>query len=158
MLLAEDKVLQSQVERILRSDEFRSSQVLRRLLKFLAEKSALGEADQLKEYAVAIDGLGKPHSYDPRHNSAVRIQVGRLRQKLAEYYRTEGKHDEFVVDLPRGRFKLTCEARCAMVEPTPTAPAPVPPPSEINPPEINLRPRPKAQSRLALIWVGLALA
>jgi hypothetical protein len=131
---------------------------LRRLLKFLAEKSALGEADQLKEYAVAIDGLGKPHSYDPRHNSAVRIQVGRLRQKLAEYYRTEGKHDEFVVDLPRGRFKLTCESRCAIVEPTPAAPAPVPPPSEINPPEIDLRPRSKAQSRFALIWVGLALA
>jgi hypothetical protein len=159
MLLVEDKaLLQAQVDRILRSDEFRSSEVLRRLLKFLAEKSALGEADQLKEYAVAIDGLGKPHSYDPRHNSAVRIQVGRLRQKLAEYYRTEGKHDEFVVDLPRGRFKLTCEPRSAIVEPTPTAPAPVPPPSEINPPEIDLRPRSKAQSRFALIWVGLALA
>jgi hypothetical protein len=158
MLLVEDKALQAQVDRILRSDEFRSSEVLRRLLKFLAEKSALGEADQLKEYAVAIDGLGKPHSYDPRHNSAVRIQVGRLRQKLAEYYRTEGKHDEFVVDLPRGRFKLTCESRCAIVEPTPAAPAPVPPPSEINPPEIDLRPRSKAQSRFALIWVGLALA
>jgi hypothetical protein len=159
MLLVEDKaLLQAQVDRILRSDEFRSSEVLRRLLKFLAEKSALGEADQLKEYAVAIDGLGKPHSYDPRHNSAVRIQVGRLRQKLAEYYRTEGKHDEFVVDLPRGRFKLTCEPRCAIVEPTPTTPAPVPPPSEINPPEIDLRPRSKAQSRFALIWVGLALA
>jgi hypothetical protein len=158
MLLVEDKALQAQVDRILHSDEFRSSEVLRRLLKFLAEKSALGEADQLKEYAVAIDGLGKPHSYDPRHNSAVRIQVGRLRQKLAEYYRTEGKLDEFVVDLPRGRFKLTCESRCAIVEPTPIAPAPVPPPSEINPPAINLRPRSKAQSRFALIWVGLALA
>src|ERR1700733_12702293 len=73
MLLVEDKALQAQVDRILHSDEFRSSEVLRRLLKFLAEKSALGEADQLKEYAVAIDGLGKPHSYEPRHNSAVRI-------------------------------------------------------------------------------------
>jgi hypothetical protein len=158
MLLVEDKALQSQVDRILRSDEFRSSEVLRRLLKFLAEKSALGEADQLKEYAVAIDGLGKPHSYDPRHNSAVRIQVGRLRQKLAEYYRTEGKHDEFVVDLPKGRFKLTCEPRCAVVEPAPAAPAPVPPPSEINLPKLDLRPRSKARSRYALMWVCLTLA
>src|SRR6201992_301772 len=123
MLIVEDQALQSQVERILHSDEFRSSEVLRRLLKFLAEKSSLGEADQLKEYAVAIDGLGKPHSYDPRHNSAVRIQVGRLRQKLAEYYRTEGKHDEFVVDLPKGRFKLTCEARCEQVQAPPVEPA-----------------------------------
>jgi hypothetical protein len=158
MLLVEDKALQAQVDRILRSDEFRSSEVLRRLLKFLAEKSALGEADQLKEYAVAIDGLGKPHSYDPRHNSAVRIQVGRLRQKLAEYYRTEGKHDEFVVDLPRGRFRLTCEPRCAIVEPTPAASAPVPPQPGIDLPKVDPPPKPTTQGRFALIWICLALA
>jgi hypothetical protein len=116
MLIVEEKALQSQVDRILHSDELRTSEVLRRLLKFLADKSLAGEADQLKEYAVAIDGLGKDPSYDPRHNSAVRIQVGRLRQKLAEYYRTEGLHDAFVVDLPKGRFRLTCEPRCAAVE------------------------------------------
>jgi predicted component of type VI protein secretion system len=59
MLIVEDKALQSQVERILHSDEFRTSEVLRRLFKFLAEKTVAGEADHLKEYAVAIDGLGK---------------------------------------------------------------------------------------------------
>ena len=124
MLMVEDKALQSQVDRILHSDELRSSEVLRRLLKFLADKSLAGEADQLKEYVVAIDGLGKPPSYDPRHNSAVRIQVGRLRQKLAEYYRAEGKGDEFVIDLPKGRFKLTCEPRCAPADPPPPPPPP----------------------------------
>ena len=124
MLMVEENALQSQVERILHSDELRTSEVLRRLLKFLAEKSAAGEADQLKEYVVAIDGLGKHHSYDPRQNSAVRIQVGRLRQKLAEYYRTEGKEDEFLIDLPKGRFKLTCEHRCILVEPPTPATGP----------------------------------
>src|ERR1700733_14223500 len=133
MLIVEENTLQSQVERILHSDELRTSEVLRRLLKFLAEKSVSGEADQLKEYAVAIDGLGKHHSYDPRHNSAVRIQVGRLRQKLAEYYRTEGKADEIVIDLPKGRFKLTCEARCAPIEPPPAPSRVVEPPPKIVP-------------------------
>ena len=32
----------------------------------------------------------------------MRIQVGRLRQRLAEYYRTEGKADELIIDLPKG--------------------------------------------------------
>lgn len=158
MLLVEDKALQSQVDRILRSDEFRSSQVLRRLLKFLAEKSVSGEADQLKEYAVAIDGLGKPHSYDPRQNSAVRIQVGRLRQKLAEYYRTEGKDDEFVVDLPRGRFKLSCEPRC-LSEPGPATPAPAPAESRTDlAPGIDLQPKWAAHSRAVVTWVCLSVA
>ncbi len=103
--------LLDEVERILHSEELRGSGVLRRLLRFLAERSASGEADELKEYIVAIDGLGKPASYDPRHNSAVRIQVSRLRQKLAEYYRSEGIDDPVIVDIPKGRFKLKCEYR-----------------------------------------------
>ncbi len=125
-MLIEDKVeqseiLQSQIGRILHSDEFRSCEVLRRLLAYLAEKAVSGEGDQLKEYVIAIEGLGKPSSYDPQHNSAVRIQVGRLRQKLAEYYRGEGKDDEIVVDLPKGRFRLICQHRQSLIEPLPIA-------------------------------------
>ena len=119
-------VFYSQLDRILHSEELRNSETQRRLLKFLADKSIEGEADNLKEYVVATDGLGKPPSYDPRQNSAVRIQVGRLRQSLAEYYRTEGKQDEFIIDLPKGRFKLTCSPRSTPDEaPQVSSPAPL---------------------------------
>src|SRR5258708_30586681 len=62
-MLLEDKAtmsesIQQQIERIVHSEQFRSSEVLRRLLTFLSEKSIAGEADNLKEYVVAIDGLG----------------------------------------------------------------------------------------------------
>lgn len=106
-----EQTFQDQIDRILRSDEFRNSEVLRRLLLYLAEKSASGEADNLKEYIIAIDGLGKPASYDPQHNSAVRIQIGRLRQKLSEYYRDQGKDDPIRIELPKGRFRLNFEHR-----------------------------------------------
>jgi hypothetical protein len=108
-MLVRDELTQAEIERILHSDTFRNSEVLRRLLRFLGEKSISGEADQLKEYTIGIDALGKPSSYDPRQDSGVRIQIGRLRQKLAEYYRLEGKDDPVVIDLPKGRFKLSCE-------------------------------------------------
>ena len=101
----------AQVERILRSETLRSSGVLQRLLRYLAEKAFAGEADQLKEYTIGIDAFGKPPSYDPRQDAIVRLQVGRLRQKLGEYYRTEGKDDPVVLDLPKGRFKLKWEMR-----------------------------------------------
>jgi hypothetical protein len=156
MLIQEESALQSQVDRILHSDELRTSEVLRRLLKFLADKSVSGEADQLKEYVVAIDGLGKHHSYDPRHNSAVRIQVGRLRQKLAEYYRNEGKDDEFVIDLPKGRFKLTCEPRSTLAEPLPPPPAPRPvDPLPVPIPRIDAAPSTRPN---AFLWAGLVTA
>jgi len=100
-----------QVERIAQSEVFRSSEALQRLLIFLAEKSASGEAKHLKEYTIGVDGMGRPATYDPRHDAAVRIQVGRLRQKLAEYYHLEGKDDLLVIELPKGQFKLTCQTR-----------------------------------------------
>jgi len=142
MVLEEEKNMttelwQVQVQRILHSEQFRNSEVLRRLLSFLAEKVISGEADQLKEYSVAVDGLGKATTYDPQHNSAVRIQMGRLRQRLAEYYRNEGKDDPILIDLPKGRFRLTFEQRSTpafpIEEPIPSAlvlplDSPIPPP------------------------------
>jgi hypothetical protein len=100
-----------QVERIAHSETLRGSEALRRLLRFLGEKSASGEADDLKEYTVGVDGMGRPATYDPRHDAAARIQVGRLRQKLADYYRTEGKDDTVIIELPKGQFKLVCSVR-----------------------------------------------
>src|SRR6266568_5595171 len=129
-MVVREELTHGQVERILHSDTFRNSDVLRRLFRFLANRSLSGEADQLKEYIIGIDALGKPSSYDPRQDSVVRIQVGRLRQKLADYYRTEGMDDPIVVDVPKGRFKLSVERR---PEPAAVAQA-VPPPVAVAEP------------------------
>src|SRR5690348_1125971 len=99
----------AQVERILASKTFESSDVHRRLLQFLCEKSLNGEADRLKEYTIGIEAFGKPESYDPKQDSIVRLQVGRLRQKLAVYYQSEASGDGLVVSVPKGAFKLAFE-------------------------------------------------
>jgi hypothetical protein len=117
-----DEALRGQIDRILCSEEFRSSEVLRRLLAYLAEKAISGEADQLKEYTIAIEGLGKPSSYDPQHHASVRILVGRFRQKISQYYQAEGKDDPVIVDLPKGRFKLICDQREEAASTSPVLP------------------------------------
>jgi hypothetical protein len=112
---------QTQVQRIIQSKAFRTSEVHRNLLQYLAEKSLSGTADSLKEYTVGLDVFGKPASYDPRQESVVRMHVGRLRQKLVEYYRSEGVDDPIFVDVPKGGFKVIFEAR--EVPPDGVAPA-----------------------------------
>jgi hypothetical protein len=87
------------------------------LLTYLAEKSLAGEADSLKEYTVGLDVFAKPESYDPRQESTVRMHVGRLRQKIAEYYRTEGADDPIIVDLPKGGFRVTFEPKQSIAAP-----------------------------------------
>jgi hypothetical protein len=74
--------MRAQVGRLIQSKTFETSEVHRRLLQYLAEKSISGEADRLKEYTIGLEAFGKPPTYDPKHDSIVRLQAGRLRQKL----------------------------------------------------------------------------
>ena len=101
--------IRAQVGRLIQSKTFETSEVHRRLLQYLAEKSISGEADRLKEYTIGLEAFGKPPSYDPKHDSIVRLQAGRLRQKLEAYYQAEAAGDAVRVSMPKGAFKLTFE-------------------------------------------------
>ena len=101
--------IRAQVGRLLHSKTFETSEVHRRLLQYLADKSISGEADRLKEYTIGLEAFGKPPTYDPKHDSIVRLQAGRLRQKLAAYYQSEAAGDAVLVSMPKGAFKLNFE-------------------------------------------------
>src|ERR1035438_4884658 len=105
--------IHAQVDRLIQSKTFETSEVHRKLLHYLAEKSLNGEADRLKEYTIGLEAFGKPPTYDPKHDSIVRLQVGRLRQKLTSYYQSEAPGDPVVVTLPKGAFKLCFEPAVA---------------------------------------------
>src|ERR1051326_6610022 len=135
--------IRAQVERMVRSKVFETSEVHRRLLQYLADKTIQGEADRLKEYTIGLEAFGKPDSYDPRHDSIVRLQVGRLRQKLTTYYQTEAAPDDVVISLPKGGFKLNFE-----VLRTDTEPEPPPPAQQRQPPTRILA----ALLALVLLW------
>jgi hypothetical protein len=137
---------QVQFQRIVSSKAFKTSEVHRNLLNYLAEKSLSGTAQNLKEYTVGLDVFGKPATYDPRQESVVRMHVGRLRQKLSEYYRTEGLDDPVVVDLPKGAFTLTFAPRPDTALPEPM----VPPGRTTSPREIALA----VSLLLAILFAG----
>lgn len=142
----------AQVERILQSRVLRASEVLRHLFGYLAEKSLDGTADSLKEYTIGLDALGKPPSFDPRQESVVRMHTARLRQKLAEYYRTEGIDDPIVVNMPKGGFRVTFEPR-----PRLSPPAPLPVPIEIREPVRGWRRREIILVSALAVAIGCAM-
>src|SRR5260370_42708187 len=51
------------------------------------------------------------NDFDPQLDSMVRVQDGRLRSKLAEYYASEGAEDQILVEMPRGNYALTFHDR-----------------------------------------------
>lgn len=124
-----------QIERLVGSPLLQGSEALCRLLQYLAHHTLEFPGDHLKEYQIATQVLGRTTDFDPQSDASVRVQVGRLRSKLAEYYNSIGRHDPIVVDIPRGRYTLTFESRAAapepevVSEPVPAPAVPQPPPS-----------------------------
>ena len=102
-----------QVEKLINSHSLRGSESLCRLLRYLAEHSLDHPGVALKEYQIATEVLGRAPGFDPQSDSTVRVQAGRLRMKLAEYYSHEGPDDPILVDLPKGSYSLTFHVRSA---------------------------------------------
>jgi len=75
----------AQTERVLASSHFARSQTLSRMLRFVVELSLDGKEQQLKEYRLGVDVLGRRPDFDPRSDPIVRIQAAKLRARLAEY-------------------------------------------------------------------------
>jgi len=100
-----------QVEKLTNSHSLHSSESLCKLLRYLAEHSLDHPGVALKEYQIATEVLGRPAGFDPQSDSTVRVQAGRLRVKLAEYYAHEGPDDPVVVELPKGSYALTFHLR-----------------------------------------------
>lgn len=132
------------LERVLASRGFVNAGRLSRLLRHVVEKTLAGQADQLKEYSVGMEVFDRDDQYDPRVDSIVRVEAGRLRSRLDEYYNADGAADAVRISLPRGAYVAQFEPRTA----TPAAAAPATPDTPVASP---------TSSRLMPWALGLAL-
>src|SRR5215831_2163823 len=111
-----------QIEKLVNSTVLHGSESLCKLLRYLAEHTLNHPGKPVKEYQIATEVLGRPADFDPHLDSAIRVQVGRLRVKLAEYYQAEGREDTLYVELPKGTYLLTFRPRVPTVAKTSNAP------------------------------------
>ncbi len=68
-------------------------------------------AERLKEYVIGVEVFDRDERYDPRIDSIVRVEAGRLRAKLDEYYRGAGAGDAVAIVLEKGRYAPEAFAR-----------------------------------------------
>jgi hypothetical protein len=93
-----------QLDRILRSRALQNSESLKALLHYIASRVIEGKDSQIKEYTIAVEVFGRGKDFNASIDSLVRVQAKRLREKLKEYYQTEGKSDKVVIDIPKGHY------------------------------------------------------
>ncbi|MGH9510819.1 MAG: helix-turn-helix domain-containing protein [Terriglobales bacterium] len=105
--VADAEIYHLQVERLVSSHTLHGSESLCRLLRYLGEHSLKHPGVPLKEYQIATEVFGRSPDFDPHLDSLIRVQAGRLRSKLAEYYASEGADDSVVVELPKGSYAVS---------------------------------------------------
>jgi len=110
VLTEKDRYL-TQIEKIAHSSVLHGSESLCKLLRYLARYSLDHPGVHFKEYQIATEVFGRSSDFDPQMDSTVRVQVGRLRQKLHEYYSSDGAEDSILVDLPKGSYALEFHRR-----------------------------------------------
>ncbi|SDF58653.1 MULTISPECIES: hypothetical protein [unclassified Duganella] len=90
---------------MLASPEFAKAPRLRRLLAFLVEKRMDGALRDLNEYTIGIEVFERTaSSFHTGEDPVVRVQMGRLRDKLAAYYLGSGRHAPHALVIPKGSY------------------------------------------------------
>ena len=105
-----------ELERILASRAFQGAGRSGTLLRFLIERTLAGQADQLKEYTVGAEALGRGDSFDPRTDAIVRVEISRLRSRLSHYYATEGAANPVRITVPKGSYAPVFEGAPGIAE------------------------------------------
>lgn len=127
------------LEKVLRAGIVRESSNLFLLLEWLGRKSLQNGAEPLKEYTIGVEALGKPSDYDPRIDPTVRVDIGKLRTKLKDFFQNEGANQPVHLEIPKGRYDV-CYHRVA-------------PPTPILFPVVSAEPKPTTSSP-KLYWLA----
>src|SRR5262245_42215774 len=120
------KAIREQLDRLLHSGPLPQPHRRQRFLEYLLNEMLAGRSERLKGYNIALEVFGRPGTFDPIVDPVVRIEAGRLREKLREYYETDGQSDPIRIELPKGTYTPHIEFRQA-ASPTTTSDRPLDP-------------------------------
>jgi hypothetical protein len=94
----------AELEAVFASGIFNRAPGLAQMLTYVCTKYFEGKSDQVKEYSIAVEALGRPADFDQKKDSIVRVEAHRLRKRLSEFYEGEGASHKIRIVLPSGQY------------------------------------------------------
>ena len=94
----------AELQRVLSSLCFEQSDRAKEFLRFVVEETLAGRGDRLKGYTIGVEVFGRSKDFDAQTDPLVRVEAGRIRRRLAEYYGTEGARNPVRIELTRGGY------------------------------------------------------
>jgi hypothetical protein len=98
--------LRQEVDSIISNPSFTRALTQVEFLRQLSDQTLLGDRGGLSQYALAVDGMGKPETFDPLLQSNVRVRASRLRMALERHYRLMQPSGGLCVFLKKGSYQL----------------------------------------------------
>ena len=108
---AEKTAIREQLDRMLSCELFAQANRQCRFLEYIVGGTISGQAGRLNQFVVGVDVFDRDADFDPITDSIVRVEAGRLRSKLAEYYSSVGQNDPIIISLPKGGYGVHFEVR-----------------------------------------------
>lgn len=96
--------IQIQLDLILESPEFVSSDRLKSFLMYVVEETLAGRGERIKAYNLAVDVFDLGLNFNSSLNPSVRVAASRLRNKLEHYYFTSSNSDTVLISIPKGSY------------------------------------------------------
>jgi len=101
--LADDQRWQL-ARRIALSSSFARSSLLSNFLLYVSDRALNGKIEEICEHQIGVHVFGRRPGYNPSEDNIVRSYARHLRQRLDQYFETEGKHEELRLSIPRGKY------------------------------------------------------
>jgi TolB-like protein len=92
------------LEVILASRPFASATRARRFLSHIVEQTLAGNTAGIKELVLGIEVFDRAGDFDPKIDTIVRVEAGKLRKRLDEYYADEGAAAPLRIEIPKGSY------------------------------------------------------
>jgi hypothetical protein len=153
---ADSPAIRRHLQQLLSSELMEKSEASQKLLRYLAERAARGEAP--KETEIAIDVFGRDASFNSAEESLVRVAVRALRRRLHDYYTGPGQQDEVRFDIPKGGYRLICVPREVAPAQDETAAAPSPDSTPSDPVNFPASGPPLGKLRNTWLWTWAVAA
>jgi hypothetical protein len=93
-----------ELEKVLRSQAFRSSERSRQFLAYVVRSSLAGQTDNLKERSIGVEVYHRKSNYATGEDPVVRISAGEVRKRLDQYYVSAPADTTLRIEIPRGSY------------------------------------------------------
>jgi len=103
--LGSEDAIRAQIDKITSSEVFSKATKLRNFLAYIVDEELAGRAERLKAITIAQAVYKRGADFDPQSDPIVRVEAGRLRSRLAEYYASNQQDDPIIIKIPKGAYR-----------------------------------------------------